>query len=153
MSDHTIRQAKPDEANLLTELALRSKAHWGYDAQFIEDCRADLTITEEDVSSLPFYVFCEEENIQGFYSLAPWHTDAIELVHLFIEPALIGKGAGKQLWQHAIEKAKQIGYAKMMIKSDPFAESFYQAMGANRIGKISSSIREGRELPLMEFIL
>jgi N-acetylglutamate synthase-like GNAT family acetyltransferase len=132
---------------------LRSKAHWGYDAQFIEDCRADLTITEEDITSLLFYVLDENENTRGFYSLAPWHTDIVELVHLFIDPDFIGKGAGKYLYQHAVETAKQLGYKKIMIKSDPFAESFYQGMGAVRIGNISSSVREGRELPLMELNL
>lgn len=150
MTADKIRQAKSFEANLLTELALRSKAHWDYDAQFIEDCRADLTITEEDITSLPFYVLTDEENIAGFYSLAPWDGD-VELVHLFIEPTFIGKGAGKNLFNHAVDTAKQFGYKKMLIKSDPFAESFYQAMGAIRIGVIASSVREGRELPLMEF--
>jgi GNAT superfamily N-acetyltransferase len=148
----TVRSAKPFEADFLTELALRSKAHWGYDSQFIEDCRADLTIKAEDITSLPFYVLCEDENIRGFYSLAQWDED-VELVHLFIEPTFIGKGAGKRLFHHAVETAQQLGYKKIMIQSDPFAENFYQAMGAVRIGKISSSIREGRELPLMEFNL
>lgn len=152
MSADAIRRATPNEANLLSELALRSKAHWNYDAQFIEDCRADLTITEEDIISLPFYVLTEEENLAGFYSLAPWDGD-VELVHLFIEPTFIGKGAGKCLFHHAVETAKQLRYKKMLIKSDPFAENFYKAVGANRIGSVASSVRAGRELPLMEFPL
>lgn len=152
MAHQTIRRANSEEVNLLTELALRSKSHWGYDAEFIEDCRADLTIKEEEISTLPFYVITEDENLLGFYSLAPFNDD-VELVHLFIEPSSIGKGAGKRLWQHAIETAKQLGYEKMFIKSEPYAESFYLAMGTKRVGSISSSIRAGRELPLMEFNL
>ena len=34
MTATIIRAARPDEAALLSELALRAKAHWGYDAIF-----------------------------------------------------------------------------------------------------------------------
>ena len=36
MATLSIREARPDEAELLSELAFRSKAHWGYDAEFLE---------------------------------------------------------------------------------------------------------------------
>jgi hypothetical protein len=39
-----IRKARPDEAGELTELALRSKAHWGYDEAFMASCREELTV-------------------------------------------------------------------------------------------------------------
>ena len=45
----TIRRARPDEAALLSALALRSKAYWGYDTAFIEACVAALTIVPESV--------------------------------------------------------------------------------------------------------
>ncbi len=37
----TIRRAKPEEAQLLTELCMRSKAYWGYDAAFLEGFRRE----------------------------------------------------------------------------------------------------------------
>jgi hypothetical protein len=37
-----IRPAQADEVEALTALALRSKAHWGYDDAFMEACRAEL---------------------------------------------------------------------------------------------------------------
>jgi hypothetical protein len=43
-----IRPARPDECELLSELALRSKGCWGYDAEFLEACRAELTLVPED---------------------------------------------------------------------------------------------------------
>ena len=39
----------PDEARLLSELALRSKGHWGYDQAFLDACRAELTLAPEDL--------------------------------------------------------------------------------------------------------
>ena len=41
---HVIRQARVDEARLLSDLALRSKAHWGYPPEFIECCRAKTSV-------------------------------------------------------------------------------------------------------------
>ncbi len=35
----SIRPAQPEEAALLSDLALRSKAHWWYDADFLASCR------------------------------------------------------------------------------------------------------------------
>jgi hypothetical protein len=35
----SIRSANPDEADFLTELALRSKAVWGYSQDFLDSCR------------------------------------------------------------------------------------------------------------------
>ena len=34
-----VRPARPDEAEALTALVLRSKAHWGYDEAFTAACR------------------------------------------------------------------------------------------------------------------
>ena len=39
-----VRPAVPAEAGEISAMALRSKGHWGYDAAFLEACRADLTI-------------------------------------------------------------------------------------------------------------
>ena len=33
-----IREANTTEAELLTKLALESKAHWGYDSDFMKAC-------------------------------------------------------------------------------------------------------------------
>lgn len=46
-----IRDARPDEAGELTELALRSKAHWGYDEAFMASCREELTVRPSEVGS------------------------------------------------------------------------------------------------------
>ncbi len=40
-----IRGARQDECALLSDLAFRSKASWGYGEQFMEDCRDELTIS------------------------------------------------------------------------------------------------------------
>jgi len=37
-----VRPARPDEASTLSELAVRSKAWWGYDVAFLDRCRREL---------------------------------------------------------------------------------------------------------------
>ena len=147
-----IREASPSEADQLTELALRSKGHWGYDQEFSEDARSDLTLTAQYIASCPVFVIEEQGSIKGFYSLSG-EGDEVELMHIFVEPAAIGRGLGKLLFRHAVKTARRLKYKKLVIGSDPFAVEFYEAMGARRVGEITSPIRAGRMLPLLHYSL
>ncbi len=147
-----IRPARAGEAGLLSDLALRSKAHWGYDAEFLEACRAELTIPADYITNAPVFVLEEDGRVVGFYGLREQGTE-LELLYLFVEPAAIGGGHGKRLWEHAVETAVRLGFQKISIESDPYAEAFYLAMGARRVGEVPSSLRAGRALPLLEFSL
>jgi hypothetical protein len=51
MTAAIIRFAKPEEASLLSELALRSKSYWGYAADFLVSCTAELTYKKSQLSS------------------------------------------------------------------------------------------------------
>ena len=153
ISETLIRQARAGEANMLTELALRSKTHWGYDEQFIKGCRNELTITQKQISDGNCFVMVQQGRIAGFYNLTPRSEEEVELEHLFIELEFIGQGFGKMLWRHATGEARKLGFSRMQVLSDPYAEEFYLAMGAKRVGEVISSIRQGRMLPLMSFEL
>src|SRR4051794_7848822 len=88
-----IRRATAHEATLLTELALRSKGHWDYDTAFLEDCRIDLTVTTDYITTRPVFVLEEKGKVVGFYSLERQADDGdVELMHLFVEPDAIGAG-------------------------------------------------------------
>ncbi len=96
-----IRTAKAEENEELSSLAVRSKAHWNYDADFLEACRQDLTYTQQDISHHTVYVVEEMGQVVGFYRLEIRENE-LELSDLFIEPSKIGQGYGKMLWDHAI---------------------------------------------------
>lgn len=147
-----IRLASAGEARHLSDLALRSKAHWGYDADFLEACRAELTVSEDYIKGAPVFVLEEDGRVVGFYGLRERGAE-LELLYLFVEPAAIGGGHGKRLWQHAVKTAARLGFQKITIESDPYAEAFYLAMGARKVGEVASSLRPGRTLPLLEFTL
>jgi GNAT superfamily N-acetyltransferase len=149
-----IRSARPAEAAVLTSLALRAKAHWGYDAAFIEACREERTVTAEQIRLSIVRILDLGGGPVGFYTLAPQSPgQQMELQHLFVEPDHIRRGYGKRLFDDAGQNARALGFAVLMIVSDPFAEGFYRARGAERVGAIRSSVRPARELPVLHFDL
>jgi N-acetylglutamate synthase-like GNAT family acetyltransferase len=148
--DMLLRAAHPDEAAALSELALRSKAHWGYDEAFLEACRAELTLRPDDLAAQRATVAQVADSLVGFYALAG-QAPVGELACLFVEPDHIGTGVGRRLWQHAVDTARALDFERFVIESDPSAEEFYRRMGAVRIGSIPSGSIPGRELPQMAY--
>ena len=158
MTGRFLRPAEASECGALTALALRSKAYWGYDAAFIQACREELSVKPEDVAAGRVTVLVEEDTILGIYALFPGERREEAEVHLFfVEPAAIGHGIGRALWQHMVARAEAEGYKRLKIESDPFALGFYRAMGATLSGKVRAPVQrpgsEERFLPLLHFEL
>lgn len=148
----TIRRAVPAEAPLLSDVAFRAKAAWGYDEAFMAACREDLTITPEEILAEQVHVLEADERVLGFYRVRK-RSDAAELADLWIEPEVMRRGHGRRLFQHAATTAAHLGFTYMSIQSDPHAEGFYRAMGALRIGEAPSTVFPDRQLPLLIFSL
>ena len=144
-----LRAALPGEAAALTALAIRSKAHWGYDDAFMALAAADLEITPELIENATVFLAESGTQVVGFYVLAVV-DDVPMLRDLWVEPAAIGAGIGVRLWAHMLEQARQLGYRAVRIQSEPNAEGFYVKMGARRVGLAESTVIKGRMLPLME---
>lgn len=147
-----IRPARIDELAALSDIAFRSKAHWGYDAEFMEACRDELTVRPADLDRFHVFVLERDHAIAGFGAVAPGDPEA-ELWWLFVEPAAIGSGAGRALWHHAVDLARELDARTLRIESDPNAEGFYLAMGATRAGEAPSQSIPGRNIPLLTFSL
>ncbi len=149
-----IRLAELDETESLSLLALRSKAHWGYDAAFMAQCRSELVVTEDQVASQLAYVAVDEDSdeIVGFYLLEELAERDAELAMLFVAPQHIGVGIGQALLLHAQSEARRRGWTRLLIESDPFASLFYERQGAVLVGTAKSS-STGRDLPLYELRL
>lgn len=141
-----LRPARPDEARLLSDLALRSKAYWGYNDSFIAACKHELTIRRGEMASRHVTVAEVDGVVAGHYTI-----DGDELGQLFVDPLHIGRGIGRVLWQHAVGVARDLGIETLSIDSDPHAEAFYLAMGAIRTGSTPSGSIAGRVLPRLTF--
>lgn len=145
-----LRAATEQEAGILTELAMRSKAHWGYSDAFMERCRPLLTVTPDYVRQNHPFVACVGDTIRGLYALRESNGE-LELDLLFVDPGHMGSGVGAELLAHALERAASMGHSQLVVESDPQAEQFYIRMGAIRIGERSSAVEAGRRLPLLAF--
>jgi GNAT superfamily N-acetyltransferase len=143
-----IRPARVHELAALSELALRSKAAWGYSPEFMAACRDELTVREEH---LPLAFVLEVEGaVLGFYALSEIDSARAELEFLFVQPDALRRGSGRALVTHARARARERGYSAIVIQGDPHATGFYQAMGARPIGTRESDSIAGRMLPLYE---
>lgn len=152
MPEPRIRRARPDEADALSALAARSKAHWGYDAAFLERVRDAMTLHPEDVDRHEVWVLESSSGAPiGYHRVI--HGDPAELEDLWVEPSSIGSGAGRLLFEHAVEVARQGGASDLEIDADPHAVGFYERMGAVRIGETRSKLIPGRTLPRLRILL
>ena len=149
----TIRRALPGDAARLSDLAMRAKAVWGYDAEFMAACRDELTLTGGDVETLPTFIAEIGCALLGFYSLERLSDDRVELGHLFVEPEAIGRGVGRRLIEHAKRQARAAGHGTMVIQGDPNAERFYRVAGGRLVGTQESLSIPGRMLPLFHLDL
>jgi len=144
-----IRRARPNEAAALSDLALRSKAHWGYDDAFMDACRAELSVSPEDIERHIVVVALVGCEIAGFYSLEPDSDGGGEVDALFVQPDFIGRGIGRRLFADLCRRAEVAGCHAIFLESDPFARGFYERMGCAIIGEAPSGSIPGRLLPRM----
>ncbi|MFB6788725.1 GNAT family N-acetyltransferase [Streptomyces olivaceus] len=141
----SVRPARFGEARLLTELALRSKAHWGYDAAFLASCREELTLDDAELAGRRTTVAERDGGVVGFTTLEGEPPQGV-LGMMFVDPDVIGEGVGRLLFAHAVEAAGALGFTRFTIDADPNAEPFYAAMGGVPVGTVPSGSIPGRSL-------
>jgi GNAT superfamily N-acetyltransferase len=152
MDDVTIRPPRPGEAQALTDLALRAKASWGYDAAFMAACREELTVTAERLADWDFWVAEQGGAPVGMIALS--HAgDIAELEDFFVDPAAQGLGVGKALMAAFLAACRARGLTRVMVAADPNAEAIYRRLGYRTVGQIASGSIPGRMLPRMELSL
>ncbi|HLN99777.1 MAG TPA: GNAT family N-acetyltransferase [Pyrinomonadaceae bacterium] len=134
-----IRKAITEEAPVLTQIAHDAKRHWGYPESWINHWQNDLTISPEFVAANQVYVAERDGELLGFYALI-LRGEKAELDHLWVAPAHMGTGVGKELFLHAMQHAAKKDVSAVEIVSDPNAEGFYRKMGAYRDGESIAEI-------------
>ena len=144
-----LRTPRCDEAAILTELCIRSKAVWGYDEEFMHACRGELTLTASIMRSSSVKVAEIDGHLVGVTQVTV-KGELAELNKLFVEPPCLRSGAGKALFEWAKTVARDAGAATMVIEADPDAAGFYRRMGAVEKGTAPSGSIPGRLLPRLE---
>lgn len=147
MPEHAIRRAQRGESDVLTALARRAKAHWGYPPDLLALFAGDLVLREPAIAEDEVWVLDGETGPLGFHRVVIGEPAVLE--DLWIEPAAIGAGHGRRLWSHAVEIARTAGATAIELDADPNAVGFYERMGARHVGDTPSAVVPGRTLPRM----
>lgn len=148
-----ILPADPEQAEVLSQIALAAKAHWGYPRRWMELWRPQLTFTSEYFEKHESWV-AERNGISvAFYTLQEKNGNAW-IEDLWVSPEFIGKGIGKSLFLHALDRSRQRGSKKLQLEADPNAVGFYEKMGMYKIGERRYELDgQLRILPTMEIEL
>ncbi|MBI5319361.1 GNAT family N-acetyltransferase [Bradyrhizobium sp.] len=147
-----IRVPDVEELPALSELCMRSKAVWGYDAAFMEACRGELSLHPRDLASSRIAIAARGGNVLGVAQVR-MAGDEADLVKLFVEPAAMRSGVGQALFAWAVDAARASGAARMTIEADPDAAPFYRRLGARDAGLVPSGSIAGRMLPKLVLAL
>ena len=129
-------------------MCLRSKAVWGYDDAFMAACRTELTLHPDELRFTSIQVAECNATVVGLAQIKFTGMDA-DLLKLFVEPAWLGSGIGRLLFEWATATARDLGATRMIIEADPGAAPFYERMGAHHAGFAPSQSIPGRTLPRM----
>ncbi|MEW6085102.1 MAG: GNAT family N-acetyltransferase [Chloroflexota bacterium] len=148
-----IRQVDPKEADTLTQIALSAKRHWGYPERWMEIWAPLLTFTPVYFEENESWVAVDGEKPIAFYTLQ--NKNGISwLENLWVLPEYIGRGVGKEMFLHAVTRARQRGFKILQLEADSNAMGFYGKMGMKKIGARYSVVDGSpRILPIMEMNL
>lgn len=151
MPSPVLQRIEPEHADAINAMILRSKAHWGYGPEFMDKMEAVLRLDLEAAAQGRAIAAWHEGAPVGMAQLSEADPDSeppeFELDLLFITPDMIGTGLGRVLYLWALEQARLAGASWLNILSDPYARSFYTAMGASFEENLPSQVIPGRLLP------
>src|ERR1700739_4516964 len=116
----TIRAPTIDELSSLSDLCFRSKAVWGYDEEFMEACRGELSFEPRDLTLTSIEVAEHNGKPIGVAQVKVVDGEA-DLLKLFVEPSGLRSGTGNALLVWASEIAKKLGATRLTIDADPGA--------------------------------
>ena len=122
----------------LREIARAAKGHWGYDPQLVADWANAIEFPPEE------HLIVAEH---GWAAVVP-RGEVAWLDDLWIEPAAMGRGLGRELFERAAAVAREAGCTRMEWEAEPNALGFYERMGAVYV-RDSEPSEWGRVLAVM----
>jgi GNAT superfamily N-acetyltransferase len=139
----SVRPARVGDHQRLRELTFESKAHWGYDRDFVGRWAEGLTFEdggERWVAEL-------DGGIVAWAALVPPTDGVAVLDDLWVDPTWLGHGLGRRLFQLAAERARELHAERLEWGAEPNAVGFYEKLGGR---KIRDHLTEwGRTVPWM----
>jgi GNAT superfamily N-acetyltransferase len=155
-----MRAAKVHEANALSRISLQSKRYWKYPEEYYQVWAKELLVTAEYIRNNVVFVCEEQGEAVAYYSIVLLEDNitisGIELSkghwldHMFVSPHLIGKGLGRQMFDHLNIWCLSTSVKTIHVLADPHSGGFYEKMGCEYQHEHPSTI-PGRTTPLFVF--
>jgi GNAT superfamily N-acetyltransferase len=146
----TFNPATIEQADLLSNIAVEAKGHWGYSREQLEIWRSGLRIEPDYIQKHTVGTVELGGEVVGFFAITQGETDMLD--HLWLMPHVIGKGVGQRAFTEIVRVCCELGIKEFIIISDPDAEGFYLHQGATRVGEVKS-VPQKRMLPKLKFVV
>ena len=129
MTEPRLRPAAPGDYDRVRELTFESKAHWGYDRDFVRRWAEGLRF-ENDRER---WVAELDGEIVAWAALVPPAEGVAVLDDLWVDPAWIGRGLGSRLFRVAADRARELGAERLEWGAEPNAIGFYEKLGGRKL--------------------
>jgi GNAT superfamily N-acetyltransferase len=124
-----IREGAEADFERLRAIAVEAKAHWGYDRALVEEWAQGGDFEPESLRRRLLYVAEEDGRPVAWAALIP-RGEVGWLEDLWVDPAWIGRGLGRALFERVATEARQRGARQLEWEAEPNAQGFYRHMGA-----------------------
>jgi len=155
MACSRVRPARVDEAEELTQIAVRATAHDGYNdgaiARFMPGLKVNLALIAAGLVSV-----AEDEQgaPRGYVALRPTGLGGVILLEgIFVDPAFARSGFGTRLFATAVEQSRKMAGSVILIFSSPHAVDFYSRLGVTRIGMTPFVFSPDVQLSMLAFTI
>lgn len=132
----------------LTNVAHRSKRHWGYSKEEMELWNVNLSISEEFINSHTVIKATLEDEIVGFFALEEIKPTT-RIAQYWIDTPYMRKGYGSNMYKYLKEFLKTRGVEKVTLVLDPNGLNFFENKGAKVLNKIEHNVK-GKFLYIVE---
>jgi predicted N-acetyltransferase YhbS len=136
MIGRRIRSARVDDAEALTQIAVRATKHDGYDDGAISRFMPGLKVNPTLIAAGLVFVTEDEQGVaRGYVALRPTGMGGLLLLEgIFVDPVCSRGGVGTRLFAAAVELSRKMAGSVILIYSNPHSVGFYARLGAVQIG-------------------
>jgi GNAT superfamily N-acetyltransferase len=124
-----VRTARAADEERLRELTFESKAHWGYDRDFVRSWADGLSFPGD----CERWVAEADSELLAWAALTPPADGAAVLDHLWVDPGHLGRGLGTRLFRLAADRAHELGAGRLEWGAEPNAVGFYEKLGGLKL--------------------
>ena len=125
----SIRAAQPADYERVRELTFESKAHWGYDRDFVRRWADGLGFEGDEER----WVAELDGELVAWAALVPPVDGIAVLDDLWVDPAAMGRGLGSRLFRLAADRARELGAERLEWGAEPNSIGFYEKLGGRKL--------------------